>query len=436
MATWRQLGEETGFMKISHIALGVALGLGVVGSGMIADPAFAQRGKKQEAAPAGPKASKIFMPVAQQIQVATQANDFAGAMAKVKEAEALPGLTPDDQYILANFKRFAAARTQDWAALEQATNTMLASGRLSVAEQAQSVKILAQLAAQKNDNNGAVQQYQRLVQLTPDDAEAHYNIAAISYRARNLPAVVPAINKAIEVTKAQGKPVPAAWYGLALQAAYDGKVTGAVIPAALAFVQAYPTRENWRDALDIYRRTAAGGDKDLELDIYRLALSVNAMQGEADYIDYADTAIKRGLPGEAKFVIDSGVASKMIVPSKPVVKELLGVANAQIGADRAGLAAGEAAAKKATAGKAAVDAGDAYFSYQNYAKAAEMYRLALTKGSIDTNVVNSRLGMALARSGDKAGAQTALAAVTGPRQGLAQFWIANLNPAPAPVPAA
>jgi tetratricopeptide (TPR) repeat protein len=417
-------------MKISHIALGVALSLGVAGA-MTADPAFAQRGKKAEAAPAGPKASKVFMPVAQQIQTAVQANDFPGAMAKVKEAEALPGLTPDDQYILANFKRFAAARTQDWAALEAATNTMLNSGRLSAAEQAQSVKILAQLAAQKNDNNGAIQQYQRLVQLTPDDAEAHYNIAALSYRARNLPAVVPAINKAIELSKAQGKPVPAAWYGLALQSAYDGKVTNAIIPAALAFVQAYPTRENWRDALDIYRRTAGTGDRDLELDIYRLALSVNAMQGEADYIDYADTAIKRGLPGEAKFVIDSGVSGKMLTASKPVVKELLGVAGGQIAADRAGLAAGEAAAKKAATGKAAVDAGDAYFSYQNYAKAAEMYRLALTKGGVDANLVNSRLGMALARSGDKAGAQTVLSSVTGNRQGLAQFLIASLNPAPA-----
>jgi hypothetical protein len=35
--------------------------------------------------------------------------------------------------------------------------------------------------------------------------------------------------------------------------------------------------------------------------------------------------------------------------------------------------------------------------------------------------------MALAHSGDKAGATTALNAVTGPRAGIAKFWLTYLN---------
>ena len=45
----------------------------------------------------------------------------------------------------------------------------------------------------------------------------------------------------------------------------------------------------------------------------------------------------------------------------------------------------------------------------------------------DVATANLRLGMALAMSGDKAGAETALKAVTGPKASLAQFWLAYAN---------
>ena len=51
-----------------------------------------------------------------------------------------------------------------------------------------------------------------------------------------------------------------------------------------------------------------------------------------------------------------------------------------------------------------------------------MYRQALAKGA-DKNVANLRLGEALARSGDKAGATAAFNAVTGPQAEVAKFWL-------------
>jgi hypothetical protein len=70
-----------------------------------------------------------------------------------------------------------------------------------------------------------------------------------------------------------------------------------------------------------------------------------------------------------------------------------------------------------------------------------MYRAALSKGGVDANEVNTRLGIALARSGDKAGAQAAFGAVTGnPRAGIAALWTTwtqvGSSPATAAAPAA
>ena len=87
------------------------------------------------------------------------------------------------------------------------------------------------------------------------------------------------------------------------------------------------------------------------------------------------------------------------------------------------LAGEEKRAAGAAKGDVAMQTGDAYLGQRNYAKAVEMYRLALQKGSIDANVVNTRLGIALALSGQKAEAKTAFGAVAGsPRADIARFW--------------
>jgi hypothetical protein len=65
---------------------------------------------------------------------------------------------------------------------------------------------------------------------------------------------------------------------------------------------------------------------------------------------------------------------------------------------------------------------DAHLSYGNYAKAATLYRTAMTKGGVDAKRhQHAGLGIALAMSGDKAGATAAFSAVTGPRQDLAHI---------------
>ncbi len=51
----------------------------------------------------------------------------------------------------------------------------------------------------------------------------------------------------------------------------------------------------------------------------------------------------------------------------------------------------------------------------------------IAKGGVDANVANLHLGMALARSGDKAGATAAFNAVSGPRADIAKYWLLYLQ---------
>ena len=66
--------------------------------------------------------------------------------------------------------------------------------------------------------------------------------------------------------------------------------------AALAMrddVQAFPTAENWRTALVLFRDTNNPPDKPL-LDLYRLMLAADSLAGEKDHYEYAFLANRAG----------------------------------------------------------------------------------------------------------------------------------------------
>ncbi len=66
--------------------------------------------------------------------------------------------------------------------------------------------------------------------------------------------------------------------------------------------------------------------------------------------------------------------------------------------------------------------GDSYYSLAQYPQAVTQYRLALSKGGVDADRVNTRLGIALARSGDLPGGKAALTQVGGNWSNTARFW--------------
>ena len=195
-------------------------------------------------------------------------------------------------------------------------------------------------------------------------------------------------------------------------------------------VKAYPTATNWRSALVLYRDSKPL-DPQITLDVYRLMRATKSIAGERDYYDYAAIASERGLPGEAKAVVDMAVVSDAKLATSKNLAELRAAANPKIAADMASLPASEKAAAGAPTGRGAMSTADAYLSYGQDTKAIPLYRLALQKGGVDVDAANTRLGIALARSGDKEGARAAFAAVKGTRAEIAGLWTIFLDVPPA-----
>ena len=299
---------------------------------------------------------------------------------------------------------------------------MLATGKVNAADTPKFIRTVGSLALERKDYNTATKAFEQLAALNPNDGDAMIALGELYYAQKVNGKAVETINKAIAINKAAGTAVPEAWYRRALGIAYDGKVSGAVQPAALALVAAYPNGVNWRDAVLITRDSFAKIDEQTQLDMLRLQAATGSLTGERDFVEYADTALGRGLPGEAQYAINEGIAKKMISPKKAIVAELLKSAEGKVASDKASLAG---LAKDAKGNpKLALGTGDAYYGYGEFAKAAVLYKQAIGGAGVDPATANLRLGASLARAGDKAGATEALNQVKGGlREALARYWL-------------
>ena len=136
------------------------------------------------------------------------------------------------------------------------------------------------------------------------------------------------------------------------------------------------------------------------------------------------------MPWQAKTILAEGKANGKIPASSPGATSLTAAVNKSI-SNEGSLSSLETRAKAAANGKLAAGTADAYFGTGDYAKALDLYRVALQKGQVDADVINTRIGIALAYSGDKAGARTAFESVKGqPRADMAGLWIEYLDHPP------
>ena len=313
----------------------------------------------------------------------------------------------------------------------QGVDLMVESGLAQGAELASLLTNQASRAYYAGEFDRADRLLARAVELQPNNAAALADHGQIKARRGERAQAVALLQQAIALQSSSGQPAPESWYQRALALAVEGRLAPQSVALARELVAAYPSTINWRDALLVYRDAAAGADTALDLDIRRLMRAAQALSGERDYLELADTLGRAGLAGEVKAVLDEGVARGMLDAAEPVVRQTVAANNRRLTAHRAGLARSRTQALAAATGAPARAAADAYFGYGQYAEAAELYRAALQKGGEDTNLVNSRLGAALALAGQRAEAEMTLRAVTGPRADLAAFWLAWLARRPA-----
>ncbi|WP_416908855.1 MAG: tetratricopeptide repeat protein [Polymorphobacter sp.] len=412
------------FASASRAALAAALTLGLVA----VTPAEAQRGRdKKEEAPAQRKLklSKPVQKIAGDAQKLQAAGDHAGALAKLAEADALPK-EDDDAEVLGKLRLQSGVAMKDNRVIEAALTELTDLGTLPQPDQIQYLAFVANLALQREDYAKAAAFFDKHNALQPNNPAILVNAAETFNRLGDTGKAMTTLKAAIDAKNATGEKAEESWYKRRVSMAVDSGDKSIQTDAFIDWVKAYPSPTSWRDAVLLTRDSFPGMDDQTLLDFSRFQAASKSMAGERDFVEYADTALGRGYPGEAKAAIDAGIAANELDPAKPLIKELKNVADSKAQADKAGL--GQLEKEVGTNARLALATGDAFYGFAQYAKAAELYRKAQGATNVDAATVNLRLGAALAMAGDKTAAAEALKAVDGgARAALAKYWLAFIG---------
>ncbi|QDC36813.1 tetratricopeptide repeat protein [Sphingobium fuliginis] len=398
-------------MRHSNLTCGLLAGAAL----MAAAPAVA---KKPAVGPA--------IQMSDSFRAATQAADSAIKAGDVSTAQAqISGLMPVsdfEAYVAAGLRLQLAVLKVDRQAQRVALNDMFKTSSVPKGDMPRLRYIAGYLSYIVGNYDDATAQLDYARTLGYDPIDATMLRADIAIR-RNKPKDARGfVQEALARQRTAGQPIPAAWYDRAISMAYqagDWTELGALYRERLAH---YDSAGEWRSALANYL-TAPGMDAQVQLDLYRLQAANGAMASERDYQAYAQLADKTGYSAETKAIIEAGRSAGKLTPTQAATAQLLKSATPKAAKEIAGLPAATKKASAAKDGSAAMAVGDTYFSLGQFPQAVEQYRLALSKGGVDAGKANARLGVALARSGDLAGAKVALGQVTtGNWANVAGFW--------------
>jgi tetratricopeptide (TPR) repeat protein len=399
-------------MKLMFATAAVAL---IAVSAPVSAQAPAAAQPAQEAPNVKPS-GKAMKPLVE-LQNAVKNNDTANIPAKLAAAQAA-ATTKEDKYLVAVFQRQIAINAGDNAALATAVDALANSGVLDTVKVGALYRDLGVKQFNAKQYPAAVAAFQHAANLSPNDPETLELLGQGMSAAGQGANAAGVLQKAIQARLAAGQKPTEDIYRRAVSAAYEAKSPMAV-ELSREWAAAYPSADSWKNSIAIFRNLKQP-DVEGTLDMLRLMQATGSLQTPGEYALFAESSADQSNFNEAQAVIDAGISAKVVDPANPQFRDIV---NGLKGKPKATAADLEAAAKMSPSAVNLLRIGDRYYGMGNYAKAAEIYRQVMSKPDGDKDLANLHLGMALARAGDKAGATSALNAVTGARADIAKYWL-------------
>lgn len=357
-----------------------------------------------------------------------KAQKFKEALAKLREAEAVPNRTAYENFVLEQMRASAASQAGDYEQAIKSFQALIASGRLPEAEQGRYAANVAGLYYRAKDYGNAANWAARALKANPGDQATRTLMIQSYYLAGDYAAASREALADIQAAERAGQTPPEDKLQLlANVAARNGGDKNAYIAALERLVAYYPKREYWADLL---RRIESkpGFASRLTLDVLRLKLATKTMNGAADYFEMAQLALQEGQAAEAKRVLDEGFAAGVLGkgPEAERHQRLRALANQRASEAPQALAAAEADAVTAKDGAALVRIGLAYSALGQHDKGIALIEQGIARGGLKRpHDAHLHLGIALLRAGQKGRAAQVLKSVGGNdgTADLARLWL-------------
>jgi tetratricopeptide (TPR) repeat protein len=404
----------------------LSLGLAVSTMAMTAmlapvDGAYAQKKKKnKKAKKQKEELSEEFLAPYNAAVTALEAKDAATLEAQLGQAAAL-AKSSDEKFRLGNAYIQLGGMKSDTNIQRKGLDLMLDSGRVAPEQYARFSFLSGNFAYSAKEYATAEGRLKQALDAGyyNDNAELLY-VDSIYQQGRTAESLQLLENVVTRIQQS-GEAVPEDYFRRGLRQAYSAKDVAKTTAWSQKWVAAYPNQQSWRDSLVLFRDGSAFDSK-TNVDLMRLMRASNALASERDYAEYIENADPRRLPGEVLSVVEEGIAKGTLESGDEFFSEQLNAAKSRISEDRGSLASGGKASRSSSNPRIAIGTADAYLGYGEYSNAIDLYNVALQKPGVDSDLVNTRIGISNALAGNYDAAKAAFANVGGSRTDLAKFW--------------
>lgn len=359
----------------------------------------------------------------QAAQTASKARKWAECLSNLRTADASPGKTPYDTFIINELTAFCALSANDVATGTRALEANLSSP-FAADKIAQRTRDLAKIYFNARDYRKTVEVGRDAIQKGYGDADTFLVVSQSYYQMNDFRNARDFVGNWIRDQERRGqRPRENAIqiYVTSCMRLKDEACTAAGFEKLVTY---YPNPAGWANLM---QSLFASRNDAAAFNAYRLATDVGAMRTGDDYTEMAQRALEKGLPGEALSVLEAAFARKVFTDKRDIDRNtrLLNTTRERAAADRASLAKQD---RDAAAGKSAdadIRVGQAYMSYGQHAQAVTAIRRGIAKGNAtDPAEAQLVLGIALLKSGNKAEAARTLRNVKGDAeiQRVAKLW--------------
>ena len=420
----------------STVALtGVALGqAGYGGSSAASQPTTQQAipvqpgvqtrpSSRSSSAPTVKLRSEVAKPLQEAIKL-YDAKDYAGAMAKAREADAVAEKTPQEEYVIAKFIGQVAINQNDRPTAMAAFNRAIATNAVPDNEKPNMYYIALALNAEAKNFAQAIAYGEMLQALGPLDEKASVALAQAYYNKGDYPSAVRIAKAALAGTVTEPRNRTAL-----LEVQTKGQAQQGDQGAAVASLEAQCADtcdgKSWGQLVGVTMSKIGSRLTDhMALNLFRLRLMAGGMDAN-DYVTMATLARSLALPAEAQSVLQKGIAAGTITRSGRIA-EILNGATADAAREARTLAQFEREAAAQSRGEVDVKLGETYYAHGQLAQAETALRRGLGKSGVrDPADARITLGVILLAAGKKAEALEAFRAAeqTAAQAPVARMWV-------------
>ncbi|GAA0524960.1 tetratricopeptide (TPR) repeat protein [Rhizomicrobium palustre] len=309
----------------------------------------------------------------QEAQTLAASGNYAGAMSKVKAAEAVGGLSAEEAKIVKQMKDYITVKSG--GAAGPVDSAVGAQAKFNADYRAGKYREVIADEELLRKYSALTAEYQVVI------AQAYYQLGdykgCVNYATSHTGAGTDMIKRGMLCAFKTG----------------DDQLSRDL---AEKLVAANPSPENWSQLIGSAERAKGLTDSQTR-DIYRIKLLTGNMKGADDYFTLAQLLIAAKAPFEAGAVVEKGQAAKLLVDAR--AQRLAGLVKQAQATNAAGFAKAMADAQKAKDGEELLRIGEDLTGQGKYADAVSAIQAGIGKGVKDTD--NAQIRLAVAQFGNK-----------------------------------